>query len=104
MPPLKKGKAGGARGKGKGKKGAPRQEREDRGDFRVRKKRRKVCLFCAEKIPMDFKNVGLVSRFITDRGKIMPRRMSGCCAKHQRMVAVAVKRAREIAIVPFVVD
>ena len=103
MPAPKRGAKGKGKGKGKGKK-PMRPEREDRGDFRVRKKRRKVCVFCTDKIGIDFKNAGMVVRFMTDRGKIMPRRMSGCCAKHQRMVATAIKKSREMALVPFVVE
>lgn len=66
--------------------------------------RRRVCRFCAdtdEKI--DYKNISALRSFITDRGKLLPRRISGNCAKHQRAVAVAVRRARMIALVPFTV-
>ncbi|NLL62147.1 MAG: 30S ribosomal protein S18 [Candidatus Atribacteria bacterium] len=67
--------------------------------FRVRKK---VCYFCAEKKVADYKDVELVNRFISDNGKILPRRVTGTCAKHQRSLAVAIKRAREAALLPFV--
>jgi small subunit ribosomal protein S18 len=67
--------------------------------------RRKVCRFCAEKeAPVDYKDPQALKHFITDRGKIVPRRISGNCAKHQRKVAVAVKRARMIALMPISVS
>jgi small subunit ribosomal protein S18 len=64
--------------------------------------RRKVCRFCADKkIDIDYKNTRILRYFVTERGKIIPRRISGNCAKHQRQVTVAIKRARNIAILPF---
>lgn len=71
---------------------------------KIKKRRKKVCLFCEGKRPADYKDVSLVRKFMTDRGKIMPRRMSGCCARHQRLVATLVKRARQIGLVPYTVD
>src|SRR5512143_587154 len=66
--------------------------------------RRKVCRFCADKkIGIDYKDPQLLKYFITDRGKIIPRRISGNCAAHQRKVGTAVKRARMIALMPFTV-
>src|ERR1700679_3891843 len=66
--------------------------------------RRKVCRFCAnKKIAIDYKDPQLLKYFITDRGKIIPRRISGNCAAHQRKIGVAVKRARMIALMPFAV-
>jgi small subunit ribosomal protein S18 len=74
----------------------PRPERERRGA------KRKVCIFCQEKsIWVDYKDVGLLRRFVSDRGKIRARRVSGCCSQHQREVAVAVKTARELALLPY---
>jgi small subunit ribosomal protein S18 len=70
----------------------------------LRKRKKRVCLFCESKRTLDYKDVSFVRKFISDRGKILPRRSSGCCALHQRMVAKAVKRAREIGLVPFTVD
>jgi small subunit ribosomal protein S18 len=65
--------------------------------------KRKVCRFCNDKnAHIDYKDVKMVEQFITDRGKILPRRVTGICAKHQRGVALAIKRARIIALVPFV--
>ncbi len=64
--------------------------------------RKKQCRFCKDKsLEIDYKNVELLSQFITDRGKIMPRRMTGNCAKHQRKLATAIKRARILALLPF---
>jgi small subunit ribosomal protein S18 len=65
--------------------------------------RRKVCRFCTDKIPyIDFKDSQALRNFLTDRGKIIPRRISGNCAAHQRELATAIKRARNIALLPFV--
>lgn len=64
--------------------------------------RRKVCVFCAEKIEnIDYKDLAHLRKFISEKGKITPRRMSGVCAKHQRELAEAIKRARIIALLPF---
>jgi len=69
----------------------------------MRPPRRKVCPFCAGKIEMvDYKNPARLRRFISDRGKIEPRRKTGVCAKHQRILALAIKRARHLALVPYV--
>ena len=65
-------------------------------------RRRKVCKFCAEKIDViDYKDVKLVGQFVSERGKIMPRRLTGTCSPHQRLLAEAIKRARNIAFLPF---
>ena len=70
-----------------------------------RRPRRKVCVFCAEKAKeIDYKDVAMLRRFITERGKIAPRRGTGCCAKHQRQLATAIKRARQMALLPYVAD
>lgn len=67
--------------------------------------RRKVCRFCVEKnLVPDYKDVKLLRGFITERGKIVPRRISGCCAKHQRQLTTAIKRARTMALLPFTVQ
>jgi len=63
--------------------------------------RRKPCRFCIDKAPIDFKDVGLLRNFLTERGRIVPRRISGNCLQHQRVLTVAVKRARQIALVSF---
>ncbi len=62
----------------------------------------KPCRFCMDKLEIDYKNDILLRKFITDRGKITPRRITGTCAHHQRQLAQAVKRARNIALLPFV--
>jgi small subunit ribosomal protein S18 len=68
-------------------------------------RRRKVCQFCGEKVDhIDYKDVDLLRRYVSDRGKIRPRRQTGVCAKHQRRLAVAIKRARHIALLPFVAE
>jgi small subunit ribosomal protein S18 len=65
--------------------------------------RRKVCRFCADSsLPIDYKKPKTLTHFITERGKIIPRRISGTCAKHQRTLTVAIKRARTIALLPYV--
>jgi len=81
---------------------------DDKGDRDGWKKRsmgrRKQCKFCGdEALKIDYKDAGLLKYFITDRGKLVPRRLSGNCAKHQREIAVAVNRARMLAIMPFAV-
>jgi small subunit ribosomal protein S18 len=69
------------------------------------KKRKKVCYFTQNKVKhIDFKDVDLMKRFITDRGKILPRRVTGTSAKWQRPLAIAIKRARHMALIPFVKD
>lgn len=64
--------------------------------------RRKVCNFCMDQVgEVDYKDIGRLRRYVSDRGKIDPRRQSGTCAKHQRSLAVAIKRARHVALLPF---
>ena len=63
--------------------------------------RRRPCRFCLEKAPIDFKDAGLLRNFLSERGRIVPRRISGNCMRHQRELTVAVKRARHIAIISF---
>ena len=77
-------------------------ERNNRG----RKPRRKVCTFCVDKVEnIDYKTIGKYSRkVLSERAKIIPRRLTGTCARHQRQLTVAVKRARIIALIPFVND
>lgn len=72
---------------------------------RSRRPRRKVCSFCVDKVEhIDYKDVAKLRRFTTERGKILPRRISGNCAKHQRQVTIAIKRARNIALLPFTAE
>ena len=69
------------------------------------RKRKKVCPFCADKVSfIDYKDAGRLRRFTSERGKILPRRMTGVCAAHQRQVTEAIKRARHIALLPYVND
>ena len=68
-------------------------------------RRRKVCKFCADKIDyIDYKDVKLLQQFIPERSKILPRRISGTCARHQRFLQQAIKRARHLALIPFTTD
>ncbi len=72
---------------------------------RNRKRRRKVCSFCMDKInAVDYKDVGRLRRFLSDRGKILPRRITGNCARHQRQLTRAIKRSRVMALLPFTID
>lgn len=67
--------------------------------------RRKVCVFCQEKVTViDYKDVNRLKKFVTESGKMLPRRMSGTCAKHQRELSTAIKRARNAALLPFKAD
>ena len=96
---------GGGRGGGREERGG----REDRGGDMERGGgrgfgRRKVCRYCADKnLKVDYKNAGDLKYFITERGKIVPRRISGNCARHQREVATAIKRGRNVALLPYTV-
>lgn len=72
---------------------------------RYKKPKRKICAFCVDRtVSIDYKNVAKLKRATSERGKILPRRTTGACARHQRWVAEAVKRAREIALLPFTSD
>ena len=84
-----------------GPRGAGQKEAGKRYFFR----RRKVCKFCADKIDyVDYKDVKLLSAFVPERGKVLPRRMFGTCAEHQRKLTLAIKRARNIALLPFAAE
>ena len=81
----------------------PRKEKDDKG-WQKRTKR-KVCIFCKDRIDyVDYKDVMTLRKFVSERGKIRARRVTGNCAQHQRDVAVAVKNAREMALLPYVSD
>ncbi|HSD21822.1 MAG TPA: 30S ribosomal protein S18 [Anaeromyxobacter sp.] len=108
------GGGGGGGGGGYGSRGGDRGDRGERGDRDDRGGdegggrrgfgRRKVCRFCADKaLKVDYKDQSQMKYFLTERGKIIPRRISGNCAKHQRDVATAVKRGRMLAILPYTV-
>lgn len=76
--------------------------RRERGG---KKARRRVCSFCADKMAdIDYKEAGRLRKYITERGKILPRRITGNCAKHQRQLTIAIKRARQIALLPFTIE
>ncbi len=71
----------------------------------MNRKRKKVCIFCADKVAfIDYKDTAKLRKFISERGKILPRRISGTCAKHQRELNTAIKRSRQVALLPFVTD
>jgi small subunit ribosomal protein S18 len=99
MPPMTRREGSGPRersGRREGGPGGPRKQY-----FR----RRKVCKFCEEKIDViDYKDVKLVGQFVSERGKILPRRLTGTCSQHQRLLTVAIRRARNIALLPFAVE
>ena len=86
---------------------AENEGREDDKDGRSKGKtyfRKKVCRFCANKTKIDYKDADALRRYTTERGKILPRRITGTCAKHQRELAKAIKRARSICLLPYVAD
>jgi len=94
----------------------PRDTREQRSNntdnsrnsnapMRRMSKKRKVCAFCAEKLDdIDYKDVARIKKFLSERSKILPRRITGNCAKHQRLLTTAVKRSRYIALIPYISD
>ncbi len=85
---------------------AERNDRPERNERRGgRKGRKKVCSFCVDKVEnIDYKDVAKLRRFISERAKILPRRVTGTCAHHQRELTVAIKRARHVALLPFSSD
>ena len=83
--------------------------REDRGDAPRRRtnvrRRKKVCVFCGENAQqIDYKDAATLKKYVSERGKILPRRITGTCAKHQRAITLAVKRARHIALMPYIAE
>lgn len=73
--------------------------------FRARKAKKKVCQFCVDKVTdIDYKDVAKLRRYVSERAKILPRRITGTCAKHQRALTTAIKRARQIALLPYTSD
>ena len=95
-------RGGGGRGRNK------KEDKDKKGGDRPRGgffRRRRVCKFCADKIDyINYKDVRLLAPFIPERGKIQPRRISGTCAKHQRALQVAIARARQLALIPYVTE
>jgi small subunit ribosomal protein S18 len=95
---------GGAGGRGRGR-GDKKTGDKVQGQRRPMFRRRKVCKFCADKIDdINYKDAKLIGPFVPERGKILPRRISGTCAMHQRKLQTAIKRARQIALIPYVTD
>jgi small subunit ribosomal protein S18 len=85
---------------------APAADKQQQRPFRpMNRRKKKVCAFCADKIDyIDYKDTNRLRKFISERAKILPRRITGTCAKHQRQLTVAVKRARHIALLPYISD
>jgi small subunit ribosomal protein S18 len=104
--PFGQGRSGGGGGSGgRGRGGDKKTGDKEKGQRRTLFRRRKVCKFCADKIDdINYKDVKLIGPFVPERGKILPRRISGTCAKHQRKLQTAIKRARQIALIPYVTD
>lgn len=84
---------------------APKAGREFSGNMRQRRSRRKVCNFCANKVEtIDFMDQANLKKYISENGKVLPKRMTGTCAKHQRELTTAIKRARQLAILPYTAE
>lgn len=83
------------------KKSAAKQDKKAKEGY-ARKQRKKVCFFCSEKVDyIDYKDVNLLKKFLSEKGKIRPRRVTGNCAQHQKRLALAIKNAREMALIPY---
>ena len=84
--------------------------KEDKTDAPMKRRgmgmhrRKKVCVFCGKDNEISYKDTAKLKRYVSERGKILPRRVTGCCARHQRALTVAIKRARHIALMPYVQD
>ena len=97
--------SGGGQGGGGGRGGAGGAGGDKEKGKRYFFRRRKVCKFCMDKIDyIDWKDVKLIAAFVPERGKILPRRMFGTCAEHQRKLQLAIKRARSIALLPYMAE
>ena len=98
------GGGGGGRGRGRAR-GDKKATDKEKGQRRPMFRRRKVCKFCADKIDdINYKDAKLLGPFVPERGKVLPRRISGTCAMHQRKLQTAIKRARQIALIPYVTE
>ena len=76
-----------------------------RPNSKLRRSKKKVCAFCSDKAEaIDYKDTAKLRKYVTERGKILPRRISGTCAKHQRQLTVAIKKSRNIALLPFTTE
>lgn len=83
---------------------APRENTQRPAQRQIRR-RKKVCMFCADKIDfIDYKDTARLKKFVSERSKILPRRISGTCAKHQRQLTTAIKRARQVALIAYISD
>lgn len=81
------------------------RDKSDRSGARGGRRRRKVCSYCVDKVEsIDYKDIAKLRRYLSERGKILPRRMTGTCAKHQRQLTEAIKRARHIALLPYTAE
>jgi len=84
------------------------KEKGDRNDGSMKRRpmrrRKKVCVFCGVENEIDYKDTNKLKRYVSERGKILPRRITGTCAKHQRALTVAIKRARHVALMPYSLD
>lgn len=86
------------------KKLRDKRKRDKSRSFKYKKIRKKICLFCTDnKEVIDYKNMIKLRRFVSERGKILSSKTTGCCAKHQRKITTAIKRARSIALLPYVI-
>ena len=82
-----------------------RGDRGDRGGRPMRRGRRKVCSFCVDRVDyIDYKDLSRLRKYTSERSKIIPRRVTGTCAKHQRELTIAIKRARHLALMPYISD
>lgn len=80
-------------------------EKTERSAHPVKRTRKKVCQFCADRTEfIDYKDIAKLKKYMTERSKILPRRVTGCCAYHQRELTTAIKRARQLALIPYVSD
>lgn len=87
------------------RKGSSSGDNKAGGRSGMRRAKRKICQFCVDKITeIDYKDVARIRKYLSEKGKILPRRISGCCAKHQRQLTTAIKRARHIALLPYTTD
>ena len=85
------------------------KNKNEKSDMHMRKKgglrrRKKVCVFCGKDNVIDYKDTNKLKRYVSERGKILPRRITGNCAKHQRALTVAIKRARHVALMPYIAE
>lgn len=84
---------------------AERNEMNDKSTRPMKRARKKVCQFCVDRAEfIDYKDVAKLKKCMTERSKILPRRVTGCCAYHQRELTVAIKKARQVALIPYVSD